>query len=58
MKVHALWAWTIHACFMRGLLGGNQSADKHRMVPPFYYETKIILCNTHYEFVYINSMFK
>ena len=37
MKVHALWAWTIHACFMRGLLGGNQSADKHRMVPPFLY---------------------
>ena len=36
MKVHALWAWTIHACFMRGLLGGNQSADKHRMVPPFF----------------------
>ena len=30
-------AWAIHACFRAWSLGGNQSSDKHRMVPPFYF---------------------
>ena len=29
--------------FARGLLGGNQSANKHRMVPPFYIQMKNIV---------------
>ena len=39
MKVHAYRAWIIHACCYEWSLGGNQSADKHRMVPPFLFLT-------------------
>ena len=38
MKVHAYWEWTIHACCDEWSLGGNQSTDKHRMVPPFLFK--------------------
>ena len=31
-KAHAYKAWAL----VNGLLGGNLSSDKHRMVPPFY----------------------
>lgn len=29
-------AWAVRACFTIWSLGGNQTSDKHRTVPPFY----------------------
>lgn len=57
-KVHVFRAWAIRACFTNGLLGGNQSLDKHRMVPPFYIMKRVfLLLSILFSFVSSNAQF-
>ena len=47
-KAHVVKAWAIRACFTNGLLGGNQSYNKYRMVPPFLIMSILIMSKKYF----------